>query len=177
MASGSRSAQIESFERISRQHGLPVTMQRRTVFEILSGRKDHPTADQVYDEARPRLAGISRTTVYRILDAFVQHGLVKKICHPGPAVRFDPKVRRHDHLVCMHCEKVIDIEDSGLADLPWPDVRGHGFEIRDYHVHFLGVCAECRKRKKGGGGSRKPSRRDAGSPAARPERETVKKRR
>ncbi len=175
MASGSQSGRIESFERLTRQHGLPLTVQRRTVFEILLGREDHPTADQVYDEARPRLAGISRTTVYRILDTFVQHGLITKICHPGPAVRFDPKVRRHDHLVCLHCEKVIDIEDRRLARLPCPDVRGHGFEIWDYHVHFLGVCAGCRNRKKGGSGSRKPLRRSDGKPAARSARETFKK--
>jgi Fur family peroxide stress response transcriptional regulator len=144
-----------------------VTVQRRSVFEVLLGREDHPTADQVYDELRPRLGGISRTTVYRILEAFVTLGLITKICHPGSAARFDPKVRRHDHLICMHCDKVIDIEDPRLEKIALPEVRGYGFEISDYHVHFRGICSDCRKRTKGGGRSSKSSQWSAGTPAGR----------
>ena len=136
---------MEEFQRFCRGRGLPLTAQRRAVFEAMLTRQDHPTADRIYADIRFRLPGISRTTVYRILDTLVGTGMISRICHPGSAARFDPKIRRHHHLVCMHCEKIIDIESPRLDRIPWPDVGDCGFEIDDYHIHFRGTCAECRR--------------------------------
>lgn len=122
-----------------------MTTQRKTVFALLIERKDHPTADQVYERVRQRIHIISRTTVYRILDTFVELGLITKICHPGSAARFDPRIEQHHHLVCMRCESIIDVDAGHLSKIIWPDVRGLGFEIRDYQIHFRGVCAACRR--------------------------------
>jgi Fe2+ or Zn2+ uptake regulation protein len=107
-------------------------------------------ADQVDNQVRGKLPAISRTTVYRVLDKLVELGLIRKICHPGSAARFDPKTHQHHHLVCLQCEGIIDLEAGGLNDVLWPDVRGHGFEICDYHIHFRGVCATCRRRLSAG---------------------------
>src|SRR5690606_34308177 len=85
MAGETKRNRIEHFERICRERRLPVTVQRRTIFEMILDREDHPTADQVYDQVRRRLPSISRTTVYRILDNLVELGLITKICHPGSA--------------------------------------------------------------------------------------------
>jgi Fur family peroxide stress response transcriptional regulator len=136
---------LEHFERACRERRLPVTTQRRAIFEMILDRDDHPTADRVYDQVRKRLPTISRTTVYRILDSLVELGFITKVCHLGSAARFDPRTRQHHHLVCLRCERIIDVEEKSLNDLPWPDVRRHGFEIRDYQIHFRGVCAKCRK--------------------------------
>lgn len=154
---------IEHFERLCRHHRIPLTVQRRTIFQLIVGRDDHPTADQVCEQARKRLPTISRTTVYRILDNLVELGVITRICHPGSAGRFDPKIVRHHHLVCMRCEKIIDLEAACSNDIPWPDVRRHGFQIRDFHIHFQGLCASCR----GKGGKKRKSTaktRGQGSP-------------
>jgi Fur family peroxide stress response transcriptional regulator len=145
---------VEIFERACRERGLPVTAQRRTVFEMILDREDHPTADQVYEQVRRRLPTISRTTVYRVLDGLVGLGLITRICHPGSAARFDPKVHQHHHLVCLYCERIIDLEEQRLNRVAWPDVRRYGFEIRDYYIHFRGVCARCRKASAGGANAR-----------------------
>lgn len=145
MAKQSKKQRIEQFERTCRERGWPVTAQRRTILENILDREDHPTADQVYDQVRKLLPTISRTTVYRILDGFVELGIITKICHPGSAARFDPKTDQHHHLVCLCCNNIIDLEEKRLNKLLWPDVRRHGFEIRDYHIHFRGVCAACRR--------------------------------
>ena len=136
---------IEQFERVCRERGLPITTQRKTIFEMVLDRTDHPTADQVYDQVRGRIHTISRTTVYRILNTLVELGLITKICHHGSAARFDPRIHQHHHLVCLRCENIIDLDEKRLNDVAWPDVRGYGFEIRDYQIHFRGVCAACRR--------------------------------
>lgn len=170
MTSADKRERIEQFEQACRRRGLPVTTQRRVVFDSILDRKDHPTADQMYEQVKARLPGLSRTTVYRILDTLVELGMITKTCHPGSSARFDPAIQRHHHLVCTHCETIIDIEEKTLDAVAWPDVRATGFEINDFHIHFRGICAECRgKLKKGGGES--PSSK----PPARPTRKNRKK--
>jgi Fur family peroxide stress response transcriptional regulator len=150
MAGASDQDCFEELERACRARGLPVTVQRRAVFQAIIEHEDHPTADQIYEQIKTQVPGISRTTVYRILDTFVELGLVARICHHGSAARFDPKTCRHHHLVCSYCETIIDLEDDLAIQLKLPDVEAHGFEIDDYHVHFRGVCAACRRKRRGG---------------------------
>jgi Fur family peroxide stress response transcriptional regulator len=138
---------LAAFEAECRRRGLAVTIQRRTVFAELARRRDHPTADQVYDAVRGRLPGLSRTTVYRVLDALVDAGLARKVHHAGGAARFDPMTGRHHHLACEACGRLVDLEDALVPPLRLPQTIGTGFRIKDYSVSFTGLCPACAKKK------------------------------
>jgi Fur family peroxide stress response transcriptional regulator len=118
------------------------------VFEALSARRDHPTADQVYDAVRDRIPGLSRTTVYRVLEALVEAGFVRKVHHAGGVARFDPVTHRHHHLVCEACGRLVDLDDAAVPALRLPEARGSGFQIKDYSVSFLGLCGACARAKR-----------------------------
>ncbi len=139
---------LAGFEAECRKRGLAVTVQRRTVFEALSARRDHPTADQVYDAVRDRIPGLSRTTVYRVLEALVEAGFVRKVHHAGGVARFDPVTHRHHHLVCEACGRLVDLDDAAVPALRLPEARGSGFQIKDYSVSFLGLCGACARAKR-----------------------------
>lgn len=128
-----------------REDGLPVTVQRRMIMESLAGRVDHPTADQVYEEIRERIAGVSRTTVYRVLEAFVAHGLAQKVSVAQAKARFDAETRRHHHLECVTCGGVVDIHDKSLDEVTFTDIAGTDFEIIDFAISFRGRCPACMK--------------------------------
>lgn len=98
---------------------------------------DHPTAQ------------ISRTTVYRVLETLARAGVVRKVCHPGTSARYELEKGRHHHLVCLGCERMVDLEDPSLDGLPLPSIIS-GFRIKDYSIQFRGLCSEC-ARKRGGG--------------------------
>lgn len=134
---------MEEAERACRQQALPLTVQRRTILEALLPRTDHPTADQIFGLIRERAPEISRTTVYRTLEAFVRVGIARKVCHPGASARYEILQDRHHHLVCLACERMIDIEDSRFDRLPFPDAGAHGFQLSDYSIQFRGLCASC----------------------------------
>jgi len=139
---------LEEFESLCRMSGTPITVQRRVVLRAVLERDDHPTADQVFDVARDRVPGISRTTVYRVLDKLTELGLIRRLHHPGASVRFDGTIGRHHHLVCQKCGKVTDFTSAKLDKLPLPEVNRQQFEIQDFSVHCFGTCARCRKRRK-----------------------------
>ena len=139
---------VAGFEAECRKRGLAVTVQRRTVFEAISARRDHPTADQVYDAVRGRIPGLSRTTVYRVLETLVEAGFVRRVQHAGGVTRFDPITERHHHLVCEACGRLVDLEDAAVPTLRLPEARGAGFRITDYSVSFLGRCAACARSKR-----------------------------
>ncbi len=135
---------MKRFEETCRRQGLPVTVQRRAVYEALASRKDHPTADELYDAVSRRLPGISRTTVYRVLETLVKMGLAIKVDHPGARSRFDANATDHPHAVCLACERVFDFEvrDFDLGDIPeqLPD----GFQVTGVTVVVHGYCPFCR---------------------------------
>lgn len=143
---GAHHERIEQLERACRERGLPVTVQRRAVFEAILDHEDHPAADQIYEQIKTQVPGIARTTVYRILETFVELGLITRICHHSSNARFDPKTSRHHHLVCSYCDAIIDLEDQPSIKVKIPDVEAYGFAIDDFYVHFHGVCAECRRK-------------------------------
>ncbi|MEE8218799.1 MAG: transcriptional repressor [Vicinamibacteria bacterium] len=132
-----------AFEQECRRRGLALTVQRRTVFEELASRRDHPTADQVFDAVQQRLPSLSRTTVYRVLETLVETGFAQKVHHPDAVARFDPVTERHHHLVCETCGRLVDLDDSAVPQVPLPDPAGTGFHIRDYSVSFSGLCSNC----------------------------------
>lgn len=168
------------FEALCRERGLPLTVQRRTVLEAILDRDDHPTAEEIHDAVSRKLPAVSRATVYRILDMLVEFGIIAKICHPGSAARFDPNIRRHHHLVCVRCEKIIDIADQGVGAVGLPSLSGQGFHVSGYQIHFLGTCAPCRAQPEKGGvpACEKTTKGDKREQASRkPTRSTRKRRR
>jgi Fur family peroxide stress response transcriptional regulator len=148
---------LEQLKKICRQQGIPLTVQRWVVLEALADRRDHPTADQIFEAARNKIPGISRTTVYRILKTLVRMGMARKLSHPGGIVRIDPNTERHHHLVCLRCDRIIDFDPPAPDQISLPEAYTVDFEVLDYSILFSGICSHChpggvklppRKRKK-----------------------------
>ena len=137
--------EIETYEKLFHEKGLSLTIQRRVILQELLGRKDHPTADQVYESVLERIPGLSKATVYRVLDTLVQVGAARKVFHTDAVARFDPMTARHHHVVCESCGKLIDLEGSDIPDLSLPDLRKLNFQVTDYSINFTGICFRCQE--------------------------------
>ncbi len=138
----------KELEFMCREHGLSLTIQRRAILENLADRNDHPTADQIYESVKDQIKGVSRTTVYRVLETLVDIGAARKISNPESKARFDADTSRHHHLTCIDCGVVIDIHDRELNDIPLPECFKSELEFVDYSINFAGRCTRCRDAKK-----------------------------
>jgi len=141
-----KAGRMEAYRRICREQGLRCTVQKRAILETVLGLDNHPTADQVHETVTHNNPDISRTTVYRALEGFARLGLITKACHPGSTTRYDRNVDIHHHLICLYCDAVIDISDTGLDRLTIPDTSDFDFEVRDFRVQLRGICGRCRKK-------------------------------
>jgi len=135
--------QVRKFEALCRERGIPVTVQRRVVYEELLGSTAHPTAEQIQRGVETRLPGISQTTVYRVLELLVDLDLARKTSSPGASCRYDGRTNRHHHLVCTSCDRIVDYDDPELNSLALPTRHRTGYSLEDYTIQFRGTCPEC----------------------------------
>ncbi len=147
MDARAKDERIEGFRQLCRDRGLALTPQRRAILLAVLDLDDHPTADRVHAALARRRVRVSRATVFRTLESFARLGIITKACHPGSSVRYDRRTDRHHHLVCLSCDRVIDITDAHLDALPVPDTRSMGFVVSDLKVQLRGICKECREQE------------------------------
>ena len=124
-------------------HGLRMTDQRRAVYDVLMGERDHPTAVEVFTRVRSKVHNISLATVYNCLDTLSACGLVKTVTHEREPARYCPNLNEHAHFFCQSCGDVSDIplRSRKQAQDVW-EFPG-GFNVADYDVSFSGTCPKC----------------------------------
>jgi Fur family ferric uptake transcriptional regulator len=130
-----------------------LTSQRETIVEVLLDKKeDHLSVDEVYHYAKLRNKEIGLATVYRTLEILTELDVVNRITFADDGVvlydlRANEKSHFHSHLFCQVCGKVIEIEEDLLTDLESEVAHRFGFEVRDHHLTFEGVCQECKTKE------------------------------
>lgn len=126
-----------------RQHKISVTPQRLAVLAILEARRDHPSAEQIYQEVRRQHPAISFNTVYKTLEVLHQKGLIIKVNPLHEVARYDGQVHHHAHLICRRCHHIFDLEgDFPLVPLKTEEIPS-GFRVESQSVTIWGVCQHC----------------------------------
>lgn len=142
------SEEVARYRGMCRAKGIPCTRQRLAILEAVLESADHPTADAIHATVKRHIRGLSRTTVYRVMEELAAMGLVAKASHPGNAVRYDRRTDLHHHMVCLRCNAIVDISDDGLDALRVPDTSRFGFEVTSFQVQLRGLCRACRERRR-----------------------------
>lgn len=124
--------------------------QRESIKTVLSARKDHPTAEMVYNNVKQIYPRISLGTVYRNLSRLAEQGEITKLGSIGGAERFDARTDPHFHFVCSRCQKVEDFEALPVCSVI--DAASENFDglITDFKMTFCGICRECLEKQRSG---------------------------
>jgi Fur family transcriptional regulator, ferric uptake regulator len=127
-----------------RKKDLLQTPQRLSILNHLLEADRHVTQEEIYAALKPQ--GIGKVTVFRTLKMLEECGLVEPVTDQKGRPHYEVKMERphHDHLVCVQC--------GGIMEIQWPEIervqdkacKNLGFEIL-YHRHeVFGRCKECR---------------------------------
>lgn len=132
---------------------LRLTPQRAAIYGALVENPTHPSAEELLDMVRRTARGISANTVYYTLAALKDAGLVQEVNYGHDRARFDGNVEPHHHVVCRHCQRIVDVMDGRLDRLNRAMMAGmlpHDFEVTGHRVEVYGYCGACRKDREAG---------------------------
>ena len=117
---------------------------REAILNAIRETKCHPSADWVYQSLKPTHPDLSLGTVYRNLDFFRQHGMVRSVGVVKGQERFDAMTAPHTHFVCSCCGDVIDLDDIQLdAGLDRTVCERYGLAVERHELTFHGLGQTC----------------------------------
>jgi Fe2+ or Zn2+ uptake regulation protein len=131
------------FETELRAVSLRVTRPRLAVLGAL---RDHPHVDThtVIELVRAELPTASQQTIYDVLQALTDTGLVRRIQPAGTTARYELRVGdNHHHAVCRSCGAIVDVE-CAIGHAPCLTAsEDHGFVVDEAEVVYWGTCPDC----------------------------------
>ncbi len=122
---------------------IKYSRQREAIVTFLMGRKDHPTAEVIYQNIREEYPKISLGTVYRNLALLEELGEIQKIPCGDASEHFDGNVIPHPHFVCTECYRVMDLEMDNLEFLNTLANKDFDGKIEGHQLCFYGKCNAC----------------------------------
>jgi Fe2+ or Zn2+ uptake regulation protein len=128
-----------------RRAGLRVTASRLAVLTAVANGAPHSSVDDVVSTVRDRLGDGSAQTVYNVLRALTDAGLVRRIEPAGRPWLYELRVGdNHHHIVCRTCHAIADV-DCAIGETPCLTAADNsGYDIDEAEVIFWGRCPECR---------------------------------
>ncbi|WP_028580109.1 Fur family transcriptional regulator [Desulfogranum japonicum] len=130
------------------KHTLRMTHQREIILAELRKSTSHPTADELYERIRKKLPRISLATVYRNLEILFEAGVISKVEISGRQKRFDYDLEEHDHIYCVKCHRVDNINLPKTQKIVVRQKEQKGYRISGCRIEFYGICPDCRKKQK-----------------------------
>ncbi len=125
--------------------GLRSTRQRELVYEVVLGKRDHPTAEEIFDRVKALKPTISLATVYNCLDALVQGGLIKQVNFVREPTRYCPNLHEHAHFHDEVTKEIHDIEiPAGLMGR-LRSILPPGFDALSIDLSFRGTARRQRQ--------------------------------
>ena len=120
-----------------------LTKQRLAVLQVIRESDEHQTANEVFENARRVLSGISFATVYNSLHYLKKEGLIGEVRFGMNATRYDRNLTQHDHAICNKCEKLVDLELHIPNQLLEEASVQSRFKAESIEMTLRGLCSEC----------------------------------
>lgn len=142
---------LQRFEEFLQSRGMRMTQQRRQLLEHVYSRHEHFDADALIDQLSDlaKTKQISRPTVYRTLNEFVDAGLLRRFQLNGRWVyEHDYGYPQHDHFYCTDCQRLFEFQSDALLQLCDEVAKQHHFRVTSHRLIITGVCEKCTTAKR-----------------------------
>ena len=141
--------QTEAVDDLQFPQGLKWTKQRKSVYKVLWEAAEPLNAVQIYNLASQAAEGeeYALSTIYRILAAFEEKGLVEKTTWMGDGtVVYTLNRGEHTHYaVCLDCRRRIPLQECPFTHIHLD--RGTGdFTVTSHKLELYGYCGDCKNK-------------------------------
>lgn len=124
--------------------GYRLTAPRRALAELVAGRRDHFTAEELLAESRRRRLGVTRATVFRSLEVLIELRVVERLDLPSGGHAFVAcEPTHHHHVVCSSCGRSAGVADPGIERIAKAIGRDTGFRVDTHRLELFGLCPAC----------------------------------
>jgi len=108
-------------EEVLKSEGLRATKQRLEIWDELSSSDKHRDIETILLDLQNKKINVSRATLYRTIDVFVKHSLLKKITLDSGKFLYEHNKKtitpKHDHIVCEDCGEIFEFYDSNISNI------------------------------------------------------------
>jgi Fur family peroxide stress response transcriptional regulator len=125
---------------------LKVTPQRLAIFHMLCNTKEHPSAETIYKSLEKTHPTMSLATVYKTLDALKKADLIQELNVGEDSFRYDANVHSHPHVICIHCNRVDDMETDVLQNIREKVETETAYDLIGEKLYFYGICPKCQSK-------------------------------
>ena len=126
---------------------IRTSKKRLAILDAIRASSDHPSAEMLYAELKPRWPDLSLATIYRNLAFFQECGEIIRVGSVNGQERYDGRTQPHSHFICLGCGKIDDVELPDLAPGIVYRRIGQllGAEVNYHQLTFYGHCQSCCK--------------------------------
>lgn len=124
---------------------LKRTRQRESVLALLEQAEEPLSAAEICARLEAGGEATSLSTVYRVLDLFVERQLALKT-NPqnGDTAVFERNRHLHNHYaVCVNCHKMVRMQNCPLERFV-PEISEQDFCVTGHHLEVFGLCGDCK---------------------------------
>jgi Fur family peroxide stress response transcriptional regulator len=129
--------------RAFRSKGYKATPQRIAICRFALNSRDHPTAQQVYDEVKKIHPTVSLATVYKTLKVLKNLDLIQELDLPRGQARFDSYMKPHINLICLRCGNIVDLDDAAAIEIISKVAAAARFKPKGHRIDIFGTCRRC----------------------------------
>ena len=132
------------------KNGMNMTPQRKVIVETFLETEGHFTAEDLYRLVKEKAPEVGQATVYRTLGLLVDSGLADSMDVGDGGALYEHAYghAHHDHLICVVCDKKVEVYDEDIERRQEELAEAHGFELTRHRMLLFGVCADCEAMKK-----------------------------
>jgi Fur family peroxide stress response transcriptional regulator len=126
-----------------RKKGYKATPQRIAICRFVLNSRDHPTAQQVYDQVKKTHPTVSLATVYKTLEVLKSLDLIQEINLPQGQARFDSYMKPHINLICLQCGNIADLDETTAIEETRKVAAAAKFKPKAQRIDIFGICKRC----------------------------------
>jgi len=141
---------LEEITKKIKTQGHRITPQRMAILKVLIGNPKHPTVEQIHAEVKENFPMTSLATTYKMVHLLKEMGEILEINPGNGKAHYDGNIPSpHPHLICTHCQSVIDLDLPALTELPLKTevAQSTGYQIKRCQFDFFGICPKCQEKE------------------------------